>query len=303
MADLQRATSIDEYFEKIGRMCSDYSSDYARSFSARQSDIIIATFPKAGTTWMQQIVHGLRSHGDMAFAEITEVVPWIEMAGDLGIDLAASHDFEPRAFKSHQSYNEVAKGCRYICVIRDPFDSAVSMFNFMLGWFIQPGTISLDEFVQAVFMLDIRKFGYWQHLLSWWPARNNPEVLFLCYEDMHSDLAGSVGRVAEFTGVSKPETIALATQQASFDFMKKHNRQFDDHLISDRRNAACGLPAESVTSKIKSGKSGGAQALLSAQTITALQRAWQDTVGQSIGIPDYRSLRLALHEEQKQIAK
>jgi len=35
------------------------------------------TPPKCGTTWMQQIVHGLRTRGSMDFNEITRVVPFL----------------------------------------------------------------------------------------------------------------------------------------------------------------------------------------------------------------------------------
>ncbi len=44
----------------------------------------MVTSPKCGTTWVQQIVHQLRSRGSMDFEEISIPVPWIEMAHDLG---------------------------------------------------------------------------------------------------------------------------------------------------------------------------------------------------------------------------
>ena len=41
------------------------------------------------TTWIQQIVHMLRSGGDMDFDDISRVSPWIEVAFALGGDLDA----------------------------------------------------------------------------------------------------------------------------------------------------------------------------------------------------------------------
>jgi hypothetical protein len=59
------------------------------SYQPRPTDVVITTTPKAGTTWMQQICHQLRSNGDMTFDEISSVVPWIELAYDQGQDLGA----------------------------------------------------------------------------------------------------------------------------------------------------------------------------------------------------------------------
>lgn len=43
------------------------------------TEIVIATFPKCGTTWAAQIAHGLRSEGDVSFDNLGEVFPWFEM--------------------------------------------------------------------------------------------------------------------------------------------------------------------------------------------------------------------------------
>lgn len=41
----------------------------------------------------------------------------------------------------------VGAGARYILVVRDPMDVAVSFFKFFEGWLFEPGEIELDEFV------------------------------------------------------------------------------------------------------------------------------------------------------------
>ena len=65
-------------------------------FKPRESDVFVVTTPKCGTTWMQQILHQLRTGGDMEFREITEVVPWIELAHDLHLDLEIEQRAIPR---------------------------------------------------------------------------------------------------------------------------------------------------------------------------------------------------------------
>ena len=58
--------------------------------------MFVVTPPKCGTTWMQQILHQLRSGGDMSFDEISDVVPFIELAYDTELDLEAEHKYQPR---------------------------------------------------------------------------------------------------------------------------------------------------------------------------------------------------------------
>ena len=89
------------------------------AFQPRPSDVIISPYGKSGTTWIQHIVHGLRTRGSLDFEEISNVVPWIERAYELGIDLEAPQPGPFRAYKSHLSWDEIPKGGRYIFSIRN----------------------------------------------------------------------------------------------------------------------------------------------------------------------------------------
>ena len=122
-----------------------------KTFKPRPTDIIIATPPKSGTTWMQQIVHGLRSGGGMDFDEISYVVPFIETAAMIGIDLDADQVAQPRVFKTHQTYELCPKGAgKYVVVIRHPLDAYPSAYSFMNGWLISPpGIVSLTAYVRC----------------------------------------------------------------------------------------------------------------------------------------------------------
>eukprot|EP00117_Sycon_ciliatum_P016923 scpid112362/ scgid16143/ len=105
---------------------------------------------------MQQICHQLRSgSGDMDFEDIIDVIPHVEIAHDLGTDLDDEQRFKPRAFKTHLWEPAVAKGGRYIVVVRHPYDLAISLFKFFEGWMFEAGAISLGFFTDACFL----KFG------------------------------------------------------------------------------------------------------------------------------------------------
>jgi len=291
----RRAKSIDELKERISGLVSEEGMAHALDFRPRPSDVIIATYPKAGTTWMQQIVHGLRTEGDMDFDEITAVVPWIETAYDMGLDLEADHKGQPRAFKSHWSGEQVPPGCRYICIIRDPYDTMVSFYNFLNGWFLEPGAVSADEFTEFIIRREDPMRDYWAHLKTWWARRKEPRVLLLAFEDLIEDLSGNVRRVADFIGLGGNEpAIGIAIRQAGYDFMKAHERQFDDHLVTEARNQACGLPRDAGSSKIKSGKVGAHKDVLSDATRTRLDQVWACEIEAVLGLRDYDDLRRAL---------
>ncbi|WP_262695505.1 sulfotransferase domain-containing protein [Kordiimonas aquimaris] len=292
MKELRRATSVDEYLEKRPKFVSEAGHAYADTFVPRPSDVIIATFPKCGTTWMQQIVHGLRTNGDMDFGEITEAVPWIEMAYDLGIDLNAPQKGAFRAFKVHHTYDTVPKGARYIWVMRDPKDVALSFYNFMNGWLIEPGTVSVDEFVQEVFLGDYLYGSYWAYLLSWWQVKDHENVLVTSFEDMKADLQSVVGKIANF--INCPDTAEIAIKQASFKFMKDHEPQFDDHLVPQARNTALGLPKDVGATKVSIGHVGSAKQGLSAETINMLDARWSEIITPKLGFETYDALRKAV---------
>lgn len=86
----------------------------------------VVTTPKAGTTWLQQLCHQLRSNkGDVDFDEISAVVPWLELAHDLGQDLDSSQPFSPpRLFKTHAWEPHCPKGAgvKFVVGVRDPED-------------------------------------------------------------------------------------------------------------------------------------------------------------------------------------
>src|SRR5688500_6333484 len=95
-----RAHSLQEFGPLIGRMFVDAEIGASiASWRPRPTDVVISPYGKCGTTWLQQIFHTLRTGGDMDFPDISAVVPWIETAACLGIDINAEQRAEPRGFK------------------------------------------------------------------------------------------------------------------------------------------------------------------------------------------------------------
>ncbi len=267
----------------------------ALAFRPRATDVIISPFGKCGTTWLQQVFHGLRTRGDMDFDDISRVVPWIETANDLGLDLDAPQRGEPRGYKSHLPYDLVPKGARYIVSIRDPKDALVSAFRFMEGWWFERGSVSIETFAREGYLHRGAKRDYWHHLASWWPHRNDPNVLLLCYEHMSRDLETTVRRVAEFLDIALDDELSeIVMRQSSLPFMLAHKDRFDDRLMRDRSEQIAGLPAGSDSSKVRNGKVGEHASELPQEIVAEFDEAWRREIESGFGFASYDALADAL---------
>ena len=81
-----RATNWDELMGLMDVMFANEEQNY-RSFVAQPDDIVISPFAKSGTTWLQQLTHQLRTGGHTDFEDIYDVVPFLDVAADIGIDV------------------------------------------------------------------------------------------------------------------------------------------------------------------------------------------------------------------------
>ena len=151
------------------------------------------------------------------------------MAG--GFDIA-SVDFHvdqvkrPRAFKSHFPYDLLPCGaphttpCKYIYVTRNPKDVAVSLYFHVRRLYFPDIEWGL---LWRKFINGELEFGnYFDHLLNWLPHKNNPNIMFLKYEDMKKDLRQAVCQIAEFIGATSLSEEVIV-ELTSFEKMKNDN--------------------------------------------------------------------------------
>ena len=199
---------------------------YAASISLEPSDVWIVTYPKAGTTWSQQIVKLIRNGGESDDKTIDVSVPWLEANALFKLDLASLP--KPRAFKSHFPYELLPCGkpnttpCKYVYVARNPKDVAVSFyFHYCRGHLIPDANLEWNLFFRN-FVYGSLDFGdYFDHVLSWWAHKDDENVLFLTYEEMKKDLPTAVARIANFIQCDvTDDVITKVTEKTSFDVMK-----------------------------------------------------------------------------------
>src|SRR6187455_3546342 len=100
----------------------------------RDDDIVIATYAKSGTTWMQQIIAQML-YGPDAALEVAEISPWLDLrvppkAVKLPFVEAQAHR---RFIKTHLPVDALvfSPRAKYIYIARDGRDVIWSMYNHL----------------------------------------------------------------------------------------------------------------------------------------------------------------------------
>lgn len=240
----------------------------------------------------------------MDFEEISAVVPWFELAHDQGQDLEAPQKGSVRVFKTHAWRDHCPAGGKYIVIVRNPADVALSFYRFFENWFFQPGEVDLEPFVREFWLARGRpadddrmsNASFYDHFLSWWEVRDNPNVLLLFFEDMKEDLPAQVEKVAKFMkvdGAGDPELLKKVVEMSSFEFMKHHEGHFDEKLSKQSRNAACGLAPDAGMTKSKiAGPAGAGKKLALPEGLVAdIDARWVRQMLPATGYDSYQKLR------------
>eukprot|EP00993_Chasmostoma_nieuportense_P002333 NODE_3138_length_1024_cov_19.607581_g2994_i0.p1 GENE.NODE_3138_length_1024_cov_19.607581_g2994_i0~~NODE_3138_length_1024_cov_19.607581_g2994_i0.p1 ORF type:complete len:319 (-),score=91.02 NODE_3138_length_1024_cov_19.607581_g2994_i0:67-975(-) len=282
---------------------SDNSRAHLESWRPRPTDVIVLTFPKTGTTWLQQIAQQLRSGGSMEFEEISEVQPWLAKAKDVGQDLNEDHPYHPRVFKSHQMFSATTRGAKYLSCMRHPAKVLVSFFHFgkAKGHFAHT---SADEFALSADWLGTRINGgnVFQYYLEMWKCRHLPEVLILAYEHMQQDLAGAIQRVAKFMDIPCGEELRGRVEgMCTHGFMMEHADRFDDRWIK-RRLRELGTATSKTTPAVSKVTAGHADAL-GQPALDRLQACWEEIVTPETGLRTYQDMIDQLRKEQSTLSE
>mmetsp|Transcript_16497 Transcript_16497/g.64354 ORF Transcript_16497/g.64354 Transcript_16497/m.64354 type:complete len:359 (+) Transcript_16497:25-1101(+) len=294
-----------------GKFVTDASAQAAEDYQFLAGDVAIATHSKSGTTMMQQIVHQLRSNGDMEFGEVTEVVPFMEVALDCELDLSSSQapHAPPRAFKTHMSWPAVPKNrtddgnlaSKYLYVARDFHSVVVSFYRFLLDWFYTAEEVRLCDFVEV--FLYRRSTPYWDHVADYYKAAleeaNQGSFYWLFFEDILKDQEGAVRAVAEFIGIRDKcasdeefeERVKTATEMSSFSFMKENSGHFDERLTKKYRNEVIGaVDGGNGGQKVRAGGREKASVVLDDTLFEEVATVVGDHLQELLGVRTYAEL-------------
>jgi len=182
--------------------------------TTRDSDVFISTSAKCGQTWLQSLLFHLKTGGrepDFRGVGLGGVSPWLELPNTMSFGSSWSTreerlaQFEalddPRVFKLHVVWDEIPRPAgspaKIMTVTRDPRDVPYSMFSHLMSMNLPEGEGPPDDF--DLYFEQWMDFGfYYKFLQSFWPHKDDEDVLFLRFADMKRDLRGQIARILEF---------------------------------------------------------------------------------------------------------
>ncbi|KAB2083873.1 hypothetical protein ES319_A05G296700v1 [Gossypium barbadense] len=187
---------------------------FQKYFQALDEDIIVASKPKAGTTWLKALVFTIvnrhfytLSNTPLNSANPRHLISHFEVniyRESPNPDL--SNIPSPRLFATHLPYPMLADSikrsyCRIVYITRNPFDIVVSFWHFLRGVHNLPDW-SVEDCLE-MFCRGEEGYGpFWDHALGYWnmSLEKPSNVLFLRYEEMKEDPVAQTKKLAEFLG-------------------------------------------------------------------------------------------------------
>lgn len=211
-------TQLEEHFKGRQKPTGVAEHQY------RKTDILVTSFPKAGTTLMQFISYQIAvfSGGGptfdktgLNFPDLYVVSPWLDFIPQIGLPVYEMH---PRVFKTHVPVSSFTPHvAKHIVVIRNPVTYPSSFLDFMIEAIV-PETASASEDVRRAlfdhcscanlitpvasskgeFNDPHPSVGKWHAFIlnSIFPLRENVHIIF--YEDLMANFVETVRRLAAF---------------------------------------------------------------------------------------------------------
>ena len=221
-----------------------FNSTIWNDFKFRDDDIIISTYAKSGTTWMQQIISQLNFNGrtDLPVAEMS---PWMDLrVPPVPVKLQMVEAQEHRRFlKTHLPVDALvfSPKAKYIYIARDGRDVVWSLYNHHKTanekWYdalnnspglVGPPMPKPEGDVKEYYHNWLTKDGFpfwsqWENVKSWWEVRDLPNVHFVHFANLKKDMPSEIRKIAAFLDIPLDESKwDEILEHCSFAYMKKN---------------------------------------------------------------------------------
>ncbi len=167
----------------------------------RPEDIVLASFPRSGSTWVRFMLCNLISlrewNGrEVDFPLLNETMPALGANSLLG---RWPHSTIPRIVKTHKHYLPIFRGKQSIGIVRDPRDVMVSFYHYQKDR-KRTYTGGFTEFIRD----EHRGLEDWfRHYTSW----RDHWTLVVRYEDLRRNTLSEFRRILSVLDTSVPEDI------------------------------------------------------------------------------------------------
>lgn len=221
-----------------------FDSTIWNDFRFRDDDIIIATYAKSGTTWMQQIIAQLLFRGAEDL-DVAAMSPWMDLRvppKEVKLPLVEAQTHR-RFVKTHLPVDALvfSDKAKYVYIGRDGRDVVWSMYHHHAtandAWYEAlnntPGRVgppidrppsSVRQYYHDWLERDGHPWWpFWENVRSWWAIRALPNVYLVHFANLKRDMPGEIRRLAQFLAIPVDEKRWDAIlRHCSFDYMKAH---------------------------------------------------------------------------------
>ncbi|KFK33526.1 hypothetical protein AALP_AA5G024400 [Arabis alpina] len=197
--------------------------DVQKHFRPRSTDIILASLPKGGTTWLKSLAFAVVNREKyrenpqlhpLLSQNPHDLVPFLEIELYTKNQIPDLSNFpSPVIFSTHMHLNTLHEAttksssspCKIVYVCRGIKDTFVSGWHYRN--MLHRTNMSQDAFelMFDAYCKGILLYGpYWEHVSSYWKGslEDKENVLFMKYEDIIMEPSVQVKRLAEFLNCS-----------------------------------------------------------------------------------------------------
>ncbi|MCC8589264.1 sulfotransferase domain-containing protein [Xanthomonas euvesicatoria pv. euvesicatoria] len=227
-----------------------FDSTVWNDFAFRDDDVVIASYAKAGTTWVQQIVAQL-IFGGAEEIEVSRLSPWFDSVyPDKATKQRLLAEQRHRRFvKTHLPADALvlSERARYLYVGRDARDIVWSLYDHQRAVsadaqarldaepssngklkVMPPPTCSVEDYFQNWMRADgAPLWPFWEGVRSWWALRDYDNVLLVHYAALLHDLPAQVRRIAAFLDIPlDAQYCERVLAHCSLDYMRAHAARY-----------------------------------------------------------------------------
>jgi len=236
-----------------------------RHRDVRPEDTFIASYPRAGSTWLRFLLQEILTQQPSTFPAVNRVIPQVGFHRD-----AYSLPRGGRLIKTHEAFRPEYR--RAIYLVRDPRDVMLSEYAFQKALGLTND--DLDEYIEQFALHQVSANGSWRdHVQTWMDASDkNRKIRIFRFEELRRDTPGTLREMLNFLEISVDQNRILSAIR--------------NNGVAEMRAKELATPQK--TSKdgkfVREGSSGGWRKNLSPAQAQRIERAFQ-TEMRRLGYP------------------